>query len=190
MTDKEIQALYIEFSVPESIIKHMRKVAEVCEKLCDELTKSGQKLNKKLITKTAKIHDVLRYVDFSDKSFEEFCNNQEEDKVKTWRFYREKYQKIGHEQAIAKVLKERGQQEMAKIVEKHGIFSVSSLKTLEEKVLFYGDKRVERDKVVSLKKRFEEGRKRNLRPTDDLKKVAEVEAKVYKLEKELLLLCK
>ncbi|MEK7085852.1 MAG: hypothetical protein AAB953_02450, partial [Patescibacteria group bacterium] len=68
----------------------------------------------------------------------------------------------------------------------HGFFSIWKLKTWEEKILYYADKRVDHDKVVDLKKRFEEGRKRNFTPKDDMELVLKTEKEIEKLEKEFV----
>ena len=58
--------------------------------------------------------------------------------------------------------------------------------TLEEKILYYADKRVCHDRIVTIKKRLEDGRKRyfpdgNI-PSDEI----HIVQKLYQLEKELL----
>lgn len=89
-----------------------------------------------------------------------------------------------HEKAMARVMRQKGEHKIANLIAKHGFFSIWKLKTWEEKILYYADKRVDHDKIVSLKKRFEEGRKRNFTPKDDMKLVGKTEKEVEKLEKE------
>ena len=49
--------------------------------------------------------------------------------------------------------------EIANLVKKHDFFAIDNLNTWEEKIMYYADKRVDGDNVVSLKKRFKEGNK-------------------------------
>jgi HD superfamily phosphodiesterase len=59
--------------------------------------------------------------------------------------------------------------------------------TIEEKIIYYADKRVMHDKVVPLAERLEEGHRRNTRPAD--RKTVDVDyidSLIFELEKELL----
>lgn len=93
-----------------------------------------------------------------------------------------------HEKAMAEVLSKMGFKKIANLVLKHDFYKVGELKTWEEKILYYSDKRVEEDGIVELKERFEKGKARNSKPTDDLKKIKETERKVVALEKEINLM--
>ncbi len=91
-----------------------------------------------------------------------------------------------HEKEMARVMRQKGEYKIAKLIAGHGFFSIWKLKTWEEKILYYADKRVDHDKVVDLKKRFEEGRKRNFTPKDDMELVLKTEKEIEKLEKEFV----
>jgi len=176
MDKKEIKKIYQEFHVPKHIIAHMKVVAKVAKNLAVKIEKKENKINVALIENAALLHDVVRYVDFkSIESENPVC----------WQNLWKKYHKIGHEKAMAKILKTKGENQLADLIAKHGFFSVWKLKTLEEKILYYADKRVDRDKVVALNVRFEEGKKRNMSPTDDKEFIQKTENKVYELEQEL-----
>lgn len=166
MNKNQIQKIYKEFHVPRHIIAHMRAVAYICKILCEKFTAKNIKIDKETVISAALLHDTLRVVDFEKINPE-------------WK----KYHKIGHEKAMAKILRKRGENKMAKLIAKHGFFSISRLKTWEEKILYYADKRVDHDKIVSLEKRFAEGKKRNMLPTDNPKFIAATETKVKNLEK-------
>jgi putative nucleotidyltransferase with HDIG domain len=176
MNKKEIQKIYREFQVPKHIIAHMKVVAKVAKKLAKKIKKNGKKIDEELVENAALLHDVVRYVDFK--------NIKKED-PDCWENFWKKYHKIGHEKAMAKILQKRGENKLAKLISKHGFLSVWKLKTLEEKILYYADKRVDRDKIVSLKVRFEEGKKRNSSPKDDPQLIIDTEKKVFELEQEL-----
>lgn len=177
MNKKEIQKIYREFQVPKHIIAHMRVVAKVAKKLAKKIKQKGKKIDEEFIENAALLHDVLRYVDFK--------NIKKED-PDCWKILWEKYHKIGHEKAMAKILLKRGENKLAKLIVKHGFFSIWKLKTFEEKILYYADKRVDHDKIVSLHVRFEEGKKRNTSPKDNPKLIIATEKKVFELEQELV----
>jgi len=181
ITKKEIRKLYKEYKVTENIIAHMEKVAKFALNLCEKFEKRGHKIDKKSVISACLLHDVLRYCDFKtipDKSPE------------IWAKIRKKYNEIGHEKAMAKILKKNGHSKIANLVEKHDFFKVDNLKTIEEKIVFYSDKRVDHDKVVSLKKRFKEGRKRNFSDCKNTAEIDVLESKIFKLEKEINFLLK
>jgi len=184
MIEKDIEEIYKEFHVPHHIINHMKAVANVCEILCRALREKGIKVNIKLVKKAALLHDVLRVCDINSFDDKYFSSHKKRGDIPVWKELREKYGKIGHEKAMAKVLKDRGQEDLAKLVSKHAFFEIDNLKNWEEKILYYADKRIDRDKIVSLKKRFEEGSKRNRKIDDDHKKIAQYENRVYLLEEE------
>jgi len=177
MDKKEIQKLYRKYSTPKHIILHMKKVAHVADNLIKRLKLKGFKIDQKLIQNAALLHDVVRYVDFQ--------NIEEKNDLAIWKKLRKKYHKIGHEKAMAKILKESGETKLANLVAKHGFFSVDKLKSLEEKILYYADKRVDKDKIVDLKTRFKEGKKRNRSPNENPKLIQETEKKVISLESEI-----
>lgn len=163
----------------------MRKVAKICKFLAEKAEGKGVKINKDLLINAALLHDALRVCDIRNYDPYQIKKTATKDDVHTWNNIREKYHKIGHEKAIAKILKARGETKLAKLILKHDFYSIDKLKTWEEKILYYADKRVDHDKVVSLKKRFEEGKKRNNGPGDDFKKIKEIEQKIVLLEKDL-----
>jgi len=188
MNKKEIQKIYQKYKVPKHIVAHMKKVAEICSILANKLLKKGIKIEKELLLKAALLHDVLRISDIMNFNLKEFGEKIPKSTVKIWENLRKKYKKIKHEKAAYLLLKSINQPKIASLVRKHDFYLIDKLKTLEEKILYYADKRVDFDKIVTLKNRFKTGRKRNNRPEDDMEKVAEIEKKIYKLEKELKLI--
>jgi hypothetical protein len=71
---------------------------------------------------------------------------------------------------------------MANLVEKHDFSQIDNLKTLEEKILYYADKRVYENKIVSLQTRIDESRKKY---PNISKEVLETEDKMKNLERNL-----
>lgn len=151
----EIQKIYEEFNTPPNVIGHMRVVADFASQLCDKFTAKGYNVDKDLVVTAALLHDVLRASHHN------------------------------HESEMANILNAKAHPELANLVLKHGFFEIDNLKTWEEKILYYADKRVDHTTVVSLKVRMEEGKKRNFKSTDDIAKVEEAEKKVIQLEQEI-----
>ena len=188
MTESGILKIYEEFKVPQNIISHMRMVAHVAQKIAEELIRNGHKIDLENLINAALVHDALRVVDIKEDSLKKLAGNDGE--LSLWLGYKEKYKSIGHERAMSRILKEKNENYLANLVEKHGFFEISKLKTLEEKILYYSDKRVNHDKIVTLEKRFEEGKKRNMSPDDNMELVEKTETEVFALEKEFIELLK
>lgn len=185
MNKAKIIQIYKEYHTPSTVIAHMQQVAKICEILADKFDNKGVKIEKKLLVNAALLHDALRVCDIRNYNPHEINKNATKEDVRVWDHLRKKYLKIGHEKAVAKLLKKIGEPKLANLILKHNFYLIDKLKTWEEKILYYADKRVDRDKIVSLKKRFKEGKKRNNGPGDDFELIEKIENKIIFLEKEL-----
>lgn len=184
MNKKEIQEIYHEFHTPKHIIAHMKMVAKVAKTLSKKIIAKGIKIDQELIENAALLHDVVRCVDFKNIEEKVFRIKPKNSDLECWKKLWKKYHKVGHEKAMAKILRARGHKKLANLISKHGFFSIWELKTIEEKILYYSDKRVDRDKIVTLEVRFSEGEKRNGSPKDDPELVISTKKKIYELEQE------
>jgi len=185
MNKEEIFKLYKKYHVPVHVVSHMNQVKNICDILADKFIKKGHKINKKTLSNAALVHDLFRVCDFRDFDPKKIDQKITKEDIKVWTHLREKYGKIGHVKAIGDFLRNKGETTFATLVERHDFYNVDKLKTLEEKILFYADKRVDHDVIVSLKKRFSEGTKRNAKKGDNEPLRIETQNKILKLEKEI-----
>lgn len=116
-------------NVPDNIIAHSKKVCEVALKLADLLEKRGINADKDLVMAGALLHDI---------------------------------KKVGSKDHVlegAEFVKSMGFPEVGSVIKKHGLQNIDDEefipKTWEEKIIFYADKRVKNDRLVSLQERFE-----------------------------------
>jgi len=127
-TKEECLALLNKNKTPSNVIKHSITVCKVAESITEELIRKRIKLNKKLIIAAALLHDIERA-------------------------------KENHVIKGAKLLKSMGFKKVSEVIKKHSLYNLEQknkqLTTWEEKIVFYADKRVMGNKIVSLKKRFE-----------------------------------
>ena len=142
-------------NVPDNIIAHTKKVCEFSLKVTGILEKRGIKVNKGLIAAAALLHDI------------------------------KKLEPGEHEIKGANYIASLGYPEVAILIKKHGLKYLFddefTPKTWEEKIIFYSDKRVKNDKIVSLDERFEYIKQRYKR------EIVEKEIELIKnIEKELL----
>ena len=115
-----------ENKTPSNVINHSLAVSSFALDLSDKLEKKGIKVNKELIIAASLLHDIERVKD-------------------------------GHVDAGVKLLNQLGFPEVAEVTSKHTLYQLDGirLKTAEEKIVFYADKRTKGSKIVSLNERFE-----------------------------------
>ncbi|RLG68611.1 MAG: hypothetical protein DRO07_03290 [Candidatus Iainarchaeum archaeon] len=163
-SEEECMELLKRYNVPENIVEHSIKVKEVALKIARALKEKGVNVDEKLIVAASLLHDL--------------------DKAET----------VGeninmHGKKASEELKKLGMPTVAEIVRKHVLEAIlnGELKTLEEKIVYYADKRVLGSKVVSLKERFDYLKERyGLKNKEVKKNIEKSYPKVVELEKELL----
>ena len=154
-TKEECLKILKENNAPDNIIAHSEQVCNVALKIANSLEKRGIKLNRNLIAAASLLHDV------------------------------KKLSPNDHVVEGCKFIKSLGYPEVAGVIQKHGLQHVDDEsfepKTWEEKIVFYADKRVKGNKIVSVDERFEYVKKRYSHY--DVEKELEF---TKKIEKELL----
>lgn len=189
MTEELLQKLISQYRVPLHIQKHMQKVAAVALYLGQHLRQAGEKLDLVVVRQGALLHDVMKLCDFKKLDFEHFEQNISAEDIQFWTALMKSCSHIGHVEAAYNMLMEIGEEKLAVIVRKHRFAGLIDKRdkpvTWEEKLVYYADKRVQHDKIVSIPQRLKDGRERwfpdgNLPPDDHL-----VEKAIYKLEKEI-----
>ncbi len=189
--DIYIQKIYKKYRVPKNIRAHMKAVARVALKLGKAIQKKGQPIKLRELKTAALLHDIVKLCDFAEVDFKKIPHKPTKMELKTWRRYIKKYHVIGHAEAGYQIVKKYNQ-EVAVMIKKHGYKSLIAAKkkdrptTIEEKILYYADKRVKHDKMVTLKERISDGQKRYFPngkiPSNDKK----IQKALFVLEKELL----
>jgi putative nucleotidyltransferase with HDIG domain len=125
-TEEECLQLLKCNKVPENIIRHSVTVADLAVNIAAKIQQRGIDVNLALVKAASLLHDIKRLS--SD-----------------------------HSRDGARFLKEAGFIQVAEIVRKHGLKDLNlgvQPRTLEEKIVFYADKRVAEDQIVSIRERF------------------------------------
>lgn len=132
---QQIEELWKKCEVPDRLKKHITAVTEVAIFLAEKLKEKGIPVNIELVRAGGLLHDL--------------------DKIMTLK------QNNKHGKVTAKILEEEGFPEIARIAELH-VFERTATEesTWEEKIVGYADKRCLENNIVSLQKRFEDGRER------------------------------
>lgn len=147
-----------EIVLPERVCQHCDAVAAHAKKLGEMLMDRGIVFRPQATEVSALVHDLLRFIDFVPGA----GHGPDEDSTPyQWEYWKKKYDGMGHEAACADLLRERGYPELASIVAVHGCTLPSPDRiTTEQKLLFYADKCLKNDEIVTPEERFEDFRKR------------------------------
>ena len=121
-----------ENNVPENVVRHSLKVAELALDIAKRLKARGINVDISLLEAAAILHDIMRS------------------------------KKGDHAIEGARFIKGIGYEKVAETAKAHGLYNLPKIKpeTTEQKILFYADKRIIEDRIVSLKERFDDFRKR------------------------------
>ena len=143
-TKEECLKILRDSNVPDNIIAHTSAVCDFSMKIVDFLESKGINVNRELVCAAALLHDV------------------------------KKLSKNDHVIEGYEFVKSLGYPEVATVIKKHGLAHIENdeffPKTVEEKIVFYADKRVQNDKIVSMEERFTYIKKRYNRPEVDKEK--------------------
>ncbi|MFH0819336.1 MAG: HD domain-containing protein [Patescibacteria group bacterium] len=158
----ECQKIFNKYHTPVHIIKHSLAVNKVANYLAKKLVIAGCKINLDLVDRASLLHDTIRVADIKGDLF---AYTDKSDETKTnllfWQKLQKKFHNQHHAEASYQIFKKQ-YLEMARVIKKHRLSAIlrGELKTWEEKIVYYADKRVDHDKFVSIKKRLSQGRKR------------------------------
>jgi tRNA threonylcarbamoyladenosine biosynthesis protein TsaE len=184
---KQVYQFWDQYLVPDNIRRHMQKVAQIAVSLAKKLIARGEIINIDLVRKSALLHDLLRIVTVKPQDLELSQSRIIKSQVNFWEKIRQQFCNLGHEEAASLVLAENGYKELAEIVRKHRmdvILQKNPFQTWEEKIVYYADKRVLHDQVVTLEERFADSLKRHHGGVTSEAREKMIEL-CYKLEKEI-----
>lgn len=133
--------------LPQHIGRHCDAVGEYAEELAGGMLRRGILARPLLLLRAGELHDLLRFLDFR-----EGC-----DGVRVWKEQRARFPSLAHESACAAFLEEEGYAAMGRVVRTHGArLPPDAEATIEQKLLFYADKRLKIDEFVTLEERLQD----------------------------------
>lgn len=160
-----IYKLYKKYHTPAHVIKHMEVVADLAQQLALNLIKKGKKIDLRRVAEISLLHDLLKHKSFKNK-------------------------KINDVKLTSVALKLLGRKDLVKSVLTQQFEAIINPriapKTLEEKIVYYADKRVKHSEIVPLRERFRDGRIRYWQNKPAPLIVSKIEKKIFALEKELM----
>jgi putative nucleotidyltransferase with HDIG domain len=153
------------YCVPRNIVNHSLTVAKVAVFLGKALRQKGLQVDVDLLDRAALLHDIARVCDFDKTNYRLLGQDVTEKDKAVWAELVSKYKGLCHEFAAYEILKEK-YPVVAEVIKAHRYMGMlderDRPKSWEQKLLFYADMRVMHDKIVPLKKRLEDGHKRNV----------------------------
>lgn len=186
-----IPSFYREFMTPIHVRRHCKKVADVAVQLAKAMMQRLRPVDVEALYVASMLHDMVRVIDFRELKRDAFKEVVTEKKWQRWSALREQYKGRNHADVACEVLTECGFAKTGAIIGAHYtrylIERPEMFDTIEKKIVYYADKRVVGDKIVSLKERFADGRKRWFDTiTPELEQSLKVrESAVDRLEEEL-----
>lgn len=124
--------------LPKSIQLHCRLVAAVAHYAGMKAIHNNQPVRLHTVYQAGLLHDMFRFIDFNPKYAPKNIELSG-DMFPIWQDIRDEYSPLSHGLAIAKALQKKNYHITASIIEPHELWELP--KTIEQKLLFYGDKR-------------------------------------------------
>ncbi|HMK37063.1 MAG TPA: HD domain-containing protein [Desulfomonilaceae bacterium] len=162
--ERQCYALLEKYATPEHIIAHSRKVWDVARLLGRSLIQREHPLDLDLLAASCLLHDIGKYPCILDGSGRHDVRGEE-------------------------ILEQEGYSEVARIVVQHVVLRGPKDSPIrEEHVLFYADKRVVHDELVSLDDRFVYLEQTYGRNVQSIERLAAMKQETVGLEKKIFLL--
>lgn len=154
--------LLAKHAIPENIVMHSLAVEKAAVFIAEKLLQAGEKIDVSLVSRAALLHDIDKPLTLASGS--------------------------GHGLVSKQILEKEGLPEIALIALKHHTYTILQKKPFsnwEEKVVYYSDKRVNHDQIVSLRERFDYLLERYGKEKKEFEKIFSCKSRVEKLEKEI-----
>ncbi|MCW1930617.1 MAG: HD domain-containing protein [Candidatus Kerfeldbacteria bacterium] len=183
---KECELLWHEHATPHHVRAHAMQVSRIARALSRALISAGTCVRIDLVDRASLLHDLIRVTQWAkiDPSRLQYTPTPKE--LAVWERQRRTFSNaIPHAQVTASVL-EHHYPELAHVIALHSFSSVNELRSIEEKIVYYADRRVAHDRIVSLTERMNEAEGRYPAESPEAKERERVlRMSVYTLEEEL-----
>lgn len=186
-----IEKFYEEWGTPLHVRTHIKQVTNVATQLANAFIKKNEIINLNLLYSAVMMHDIARVCDFHELNKDNFIEEITDEKWEKWKDLRKKCAGIHHANVARDFFKKLNYLKTAELIYAHKSRVIAEesglLNTLEKKIIYYSDKRVKHDEIVSLKERFRDGWERygEYDNTQTRKLFEDVEKRTFELEKEL-----
>jgi len=135
-TREQAIALLKKYKVLPNILEHTFQVNRVAVFLAKKLMEAGEKVNLDVVDRASLLHDIAKSQQLVEKRPD------------------------AHWVEAEQILTEEGYPELGYVCRMHALCETPNLRTWEEKIVNYSDKRVKHTEIVSIKERIEDLTKR------------------------------
>ncbi|MBD3310719.1 HD domain-containing protein [Candidatus Woesearchaeota archaeon] len=182
---QECYRLLEEWKTAPNVVRHSEQVAKVAVLIAGKMREKGIDVNVDMIRAAALLHDLIRLCDVKELKPMPGERDFTEEELEAYRQHAERFRGKKHGEAACEVLAQSYPQ-IAEIIRKHAFSAVSTgeLKTWEEKIVYYADKRVAHDRIVTLAQRQKEAESRYPVTKESKrlwKMVKELEKEIFKM---------
>ncbi|NLG07278.1 tRNA (adenosine(37)-N6)-threonylcarbamoyltransferase complex ATPase subunit type 1 TsaE [Candidatus Peribacteria bacterium] len=153
-TQQQVQTWRAHVCLPENVAQHCDAVAAFARQIGEHMLSKGYIVRPLALERAAQLHDLFRFVDFLPTT----SDNAPQPTREHWADLKKTYGSI-HEDAAAQFVTEQGFPAIGHIFRTHGMKGEDPT-TIEQQLLFYADKRVMGDTIVTLEERFADFRQR------------------------------
>lgn len=185
--NEDIEKIWNEYMLPDNVRNHCKQVSYFAVNLAKKMNEKGKIVNVNLCKSAGMFHDIVRLINYVHPNIDDMKKAMNKENFEKWKCLEKKFQGLHHEVAAGKIFRKEMFFELAQVIEKHRFEVVGDKDGLvgwEEKLVYYSDKRVLHDQVVSLDERFEDSKNRHYKGNFPNEKNKYVKL-VYKLEKEI-----
>jgi len=178
-------ALINKYHMPHNIRRHTAAVLTLVTALSNKLNGEGVGVDLDVIQSGAMLHDLFKVKDVMDIDDGQLSQHPEEDWA-VWRKLKEDHN-LPHDEAVCQLLLPK-YPKVATVIREAGFMNifVRGFSSMESKILYYADKRVMHDKIVSVLDRLDEGYSRYFSHHNDAVPMNLSYEKVKELEDELM----
>jgi hypothetical protein len=144
-----------EVLLPANVTAHCEAVAALSIRLADVLLEQGQFVRRGALQSAALVHDLLRFLDFKPGGGPASLTAPSPAQIRRWNELQREFAGFSHEEAAARFLADQGFAGLGRIVATHGVrIPLPKDATTEQQLLYYADKRVAGEDIVSIQERF------------------------------------
>ena len=195
-TRQQCYEIIEQYYVPSNIVKHCEAVAQFGCSIGAELCENGVDVNLPLVERAGLLHDVLRICDCKTIDVGKLGGEVSDEQMRRWSELKQEFDGLCHEYAAYKLFKD-SYPELAMVIKTHKYRDIADEKkrpvSWEQKIVYYADKRVMHDKVVSLRERLEDGHSRNTfgyhSNPEAREEVQKIDNFIFELEEEIFRSC-
>lgn len=163
--DELVEKYWNDWACPMHVRAHQKQVTKVALQVGKALMKKNILLDINLVYTAALLHDMARVCDFTSLEKSQLGEDVTDEKWAKWVDLRRQFKGMHHADVACGALLEDGYNKTAEVIRLHQSTAIveepERFGILEIAVVYYADKRVKHDEIVTLDERFRDGRERN-----------------------------